>query len=88
MVAPNDLFIYKIYINICIYNAERLQLKKKSPPAGKRKDFILLQRVYKHCVHHKVQRIIEIACLQISMYNLSEAHEILESIDCMKKTNT
>lgn len=34
MVAPNDLFIYKIYINIYIYNAERPQLKK-SPPAGK-----------------------------------------------------
>lgn len=31
MVAPNDLFIYKIYINIYIYNAERLQLKKKVP---------------------------------------------------------
>lgn len=31
MVSPNDLFIYKIYINICIYNAERLQLKKKCP---------------------------------------------------------
>lgn len=31
MLAPNDLFIYKIYINIYIYNAERLQLKKKSP---------------------------------------------------------
>lgn len=29
MVAPNDLFIYKIYINIYIYNAERLQPKKK-----------------------------------------------------------
>lgn len=32
MVAPNDLFIYKIYINIYIYNAERLQLKKKKIP--------------------------------------------------------
>lgn len=37
MVAPNDLFIYKIYINIYIYNAERLQLKKKKSPSRKMK---------------------------------------------------
>lgn len=63
------------------------RLKKKVPQQGKWNDFIRLHRLYKYSVHNKVQGIIEIACLPVYMNNLSEAHEIFQSINCMNKSN-